>query len=504
MTQGWPPAIHTEVSKIEREHGDGDKVIKFAETFCRVTKDSIGGRAGDLIKLTPWQKALTREVFSRRADGKYRFRQSYVGMPRKNAKSTLIACYALYSLVMGVEGGEVYCVASTKQQASIVFGTIKRMVQLDPDLAREIEVYSDSLYMPSTNSTLRTVAADAPALEGLNPTFTVLDEVHAWPATGRELWDVFALASGARREPMMVGITTAGKRTDSTGNDSLAYKLYQYGAAIDSGEIDDKSFGCWWWQPHSKDIAADDQKAWAQANPGLGTLIDPEEMSDSFKRTPETEFLTKRANLWVDASTAWMPAGKWDECALTTRTESADDRWVLGLDGSYSNDSTAVVAVSVEQIPHVKLVGLWERNDDPHWRVDMLEVERVIFDFAKNNQVTEIAVDPYRWARTMAVLQEQGLPVLEYPQSPVRLIPATQRLYEGVINHQLTQSGDPHLAKHISNAAVKVDSRGSRIIKSAYTRKIDAAIATVLAYDRACWHQEQPVAPKRRAYGFSY
>ena len=500
MTGGWPPAIHTEVTKFQRDNGDGDRVIKFMESFCRITKDTIGGKAGDLITLLPWQKSLTREVFARRSpDLKYKHRQAYIGLPRKNGKSALISGYALYSLLFGPTGGEVIVAASTKDQAKIVFGNVKRMITLDPDLSRELTLFSEAIHHPASDSVLRVVAADAPALEGLNPSFVVLDEIHTYP--NRELYDVLALASGARVEPMMVGITTAGKRTDTSGHDSLAYKLYLYGDRVAKGELEDPSYFCAWWEPKKRDVGSDNNAAWKQANPGLGVLIDPQEMGDSHRKTPEAEFRTKRMNQWVDQSTAWLPEGAWD-AVESVRTANEDARWVLGTDGSFSNDSTAVIAASVEEVPVVRLVGLWERDNDPSWRVDILDVENAIKEFCRTNDVAEVAFDPYRWQRSMATLQEEGIPVVEYPQSPNRMVPATQRFFEAVVNKNLSHPNDPHLARHLANAAVKVDSRGSRIVKSRYTRKIDAAVAAIIAYDRAAWWNEQPKPKSRRAYGF--
>lgn len=501
MTQGWPPQICTGVTKLERDMGEGHRVIKFIEMFCRITKDSIGGVAGEHIALRPWQRSLTREVFARRSDGKYKHRQCYIGMPRKQGKSALISGWGLFSLVMGPTGGEVYCVASTKDQAKIVFGNIKRMVQLDPDLSREIDIYAEALHCRSNDSVLKVVAADAPALEGMNPTFTMMDEVHVYP--DRAIWDVFALASGARVEPMMVGITTAGKRTDASGDLSLAYNLYEYGEKISKGELDDETFYCAWWQPKQKDVASDNKVAWKQANPGLGTLIDPEEMESSYKKTQEAEFRTKRMNMWVDQSTAWLPEDAWEKCEDKSHTASEAPEYVLALDGSYSNDSTAVVAVSIGVKPHVVLLGLWERDDDRSWRVPISDVEKTVLDFCKANTVKEVSCDPYRWQRTMAYWLEEGLPVVEYPQSPNRMVPATQRIYEAVVNQTVSQSGDPHLTRHMRNAAVKVDSRGSRIVKSQFTRKIDAAVATVMAFDRASWWTQQPKPKSRKAYGFA-
>ncbi len=414
MTKGWPPATVTPVTKFQRDSGDGDRVIRFIETFCRITKDSIGGQAGELIHLLPWQKQITRDIFARRADLKYRHRQCYIGIARKQGKSALISGYALYSLLFGPQGGEVIIAASTKEQAKIVFGNVKRMVQLDPDLSREITTYAEAMHLPSLDSVIRVVAADAPSLEGLNPSFVILDEVHTYP--NRELYDVLALASGARVEPMMVGITTAGKRTDSSGDDSLAYRLYQYGKKVAAGEIEDKRFYCAWWEPKASDVKSDNKTAWRQANPGLGDLIDPEEMESAHAKTPEAEFRTKRLNQWVDQDTAWLPEGTWE--ALESRTASQEPpRYVLGLDGSYSNDSTAVIAVTVEKTPRISVVGIWERDDDRSWRVPIADVENTVAEFCKVHDVVEIACDPYRWQRTMAHWVEEGMPVLEYPQA---------------------------------------------------------------------------------------
>jgi phage terminase large subunit-like protein len=159
------------------------------------------------------------------------------------------------------------------------------------------------------------------------------------------------------------------------------------------------------------------------------------------------------------------------------------------LDGSFSNDSTALVVASIDEHPHVDVAGVWERpvGADEHWRVDILAVEDHIRECHRVWQVREIVFDPFRWARSMQVLSDEGLPVVEFPQSPARMVPATQRFYEAVVNKQVTQSGDPRLARHVGNCAVKVDARGARLTKDTKNspRKIDLAVAAVMAHDRA-------------------
>jgi hypothetical protein len=167
---------------------------------------------------------------------------------------------------------------------------------------------------------------------------------------------------------------------------------------------------------------------------------------------------------------------------------------VLALDGSFSNDSTALVVASVGDEPHVDVAGVWERptKADEQWRVDILAVEDAVREACRRWQVAEIVVDPFRWARTMQVLADEGLPVVEFPQSPARMVPATQRFYESVINHKITHSGDVSLSRHVGNCVVKVDARGSRVSKETRgsPRKIDLAVAAVMAVDRAASQQD--------------
>lgn len=374
--------------------GDGDHAVEFIEALCRVTKDSVGGMTGELLRMRPWQRQLARHILARRPDGRYRHRQALVGIARKNGKSGLGAGLALYGLLTGPEGGEVYSCAADKEQARIVFGTARRMVELEPELAEACKLYRDAIEVPATGSVYRVLSAEAYTKEGLNPHLVYFDEVHAQP--NRELWDVMALASGARPEPLMVGITTAGVKTDSTGQDSICYQLYQYGQRICRGEVDDPTFFMAWWEP--ADPAADhrDPATWREANPGFGDLVATEDFASAVLRTPEAEFRTKRCNQWVSTAQVWLPAGAWDACADPGREIPDHARVVLGFDGSKTGDCTGLVAVSVEERPHIQTVNLWERPpDDEQWRVPRAEVKDAIRAACRRWDVVEIAWDEF-------------------------------------------------------------------------------------------------------------
>ncbi|MGZ4576893.1 MAG: terminase TerL endonuclease subunit, partial [Mycobacterium sp.] len=115
-----------------------------------------------------------------------------------------------------------------------------------------------------------------------------------------------------------------------------------------------------------------------------------------------------------------------------------------------------------------------------------VDVEAELREICRRFYVREIVADPFRWQRSLQILGEENLPVVEFPQSPARMTPATQRFFEAVMNRQLTHSGDARLARHIDAAVLKVDARGQRITKESKhsARRIDLAIAAVMAFDR--------------------
>ena len=263
--------------------GDGEDVADFIEVMCRITKDSIAGRSGDLITLRPWQRRVLGMTFARREDGRRRHRQALIGLPRKNGKSALgLGRWRCTAWCWARRAGEdLPSCASDKEQARIVFGAARRMVELDPELSGAVRVYRDTLEHPSSGSIYRVLSSEAFTKEGLSPTLVVYDELHAAP--DRELYDVMSLATGARRDPLMLIITTAGVKSDRSGGDSVCYQLFQYGRRVATGEQADPSFFmAWWGAPDDSDYQ--DPAVWQAANPGYGELIDPEDFASAVLR----------------------------------------------------------------------------------------------------------------------------------------------------------------------------------------------------------------------------
>jgi phage terminase large subunit-like protein len=484
--KSWPPRWLTTLTKKELADSRGEHAINFINALCTQTKDTVAGRTGQRIVLRDWQEELLRHIFAVRTDGKLKHRTALVGMPRKNGKSSIGSGIGLWSLFMGVDGGEIYSCAADKDQAKIVFNDAKKMIEAEPDLLDHCKIYRDAIEVPTTNSVYRALSSEAFTKEGLSPTLVIYDELHAAP--NRELFDVMTLGMGARTEPLLLAITTAGVKTDSTGQDSVAYSLYQYGQKVVRKEVKDKSFFMAWWEaPTEADFRSRD--TWKLSNPAFGDINSIEDFESAVKRTPEAEFRTKRTNAWVSSQQAWLPSGYWEKLGSSKEVDS-DKEIILGFDGSFSGDASVIVGVTIEEKPHIFLVKAWEKQptDSEDWRVDSLEVENTIIEFCKNNKVREIACDPFRWQRTMSVLDDLGLPIVEWPStSASRMVPACAKFYDAVVSENLSHDADGLITRHISNAVIKTDRLGPRIVKEhkGSLRKIDGAVAAIIAFDRA-------------------
>jgi len=502
----WPPLFLTPVDPAAIAQGDGDVAAVFAEAFGSIGKDGIAGRAGQALQLRAWQKSLLEHLYARDEAGGYVARTALIGMPRKNGKSALSsAAIALYSLIAeGVNGAEIIVAAAEKEQARIVFGEARRMVEAS-ELSESVTLYRDSIYVPGTKSVMRVVSAEAYSKEGLNPSRCIVDEIHAH--RDRSLFDVLSLAMGNRGSlAQLVAITTAGLRTDVSGQESVAYQLYQYGKKVAAGEIVDSSFFMAWWEaPPEMDYK--DRETWAVANPGFDDLVAESDFASAVLRTPEHEFRTKRLNQWVNVKNAWLPAGAWDELADESVRLEPGDEYYLGFDGSWKNDSTALVAVIMPRFDgdvfRVFRAGSWEKDftvNDDSWVIDKQAVANFVLEFVRENPgCRELVCDASYWQDEMMQWLDGGVNVVEFPQTLAYQVPATARLFEGILSKKIRHDGDPAMTRHVDNCILKMDSKGGSRLTKDYRNprlKIDLTVALMQAYYRASAKLEPEVIPQ--------
>jgi phage terminase large subunit-like protein len=442
----------------------GARCIAFCERYITVPK---GTGAKHRLRLREWQRSIVRGVLEPHV------RQALVAIPAGNGKSTLAAAIGLYGLLAdGVEGAQVLVVASDERQARIIFRTAKRMVELDKDLSARVQVFADHLLEPRTDSIFMALPADAGSLQGWDPSMALVDELHV---VTDDTFEAMAARAGKRDRSLLLAISTPPK----AGDDGVMRRLVDHGR-----EGFDPSF-------YFTEFAApagcpvDDEDAWAVANPALDDFLHRDALRATLPpKMRENAFRRYRLGQWVGVDAAWLPDGAWAACTDATATIPDGAEVTLAFDGSFNGDTTVLVVATVAERPHVDLVELWSGDGG---QVPIVDVEEAIRQACRRWRVLEIAADPFRWARSLQLLDGEGLPVLEYPQSPGRMTPATARFYEAVVNGALTHSGDTRLARHVGNAVLREDARGARLAKERKDspRRIDAAVAAVMAHDRA-------------------
>jgi phage terminase large subunit-like protein len=405
-------------------------------------------------------------------------RQGLVSIPAGNGKSTLAAAMGLYGLLAdGVEGAQVLVVASDERQARIIFNTARRMVELDPDLEARVHIYADRLHEPRTDSTFMALPADPGSLQGWDPSMALVDELHV---VTDDTFEAMAARAGKRDRSLLLAISTPPK----TGqDDSVMRRLVDHGREGGNPSFYFREFGA------RPGCAVDDEAEWAVANPALDDFLHRDALRATLPpKMREASFRRYRLGQWVAHDDAWLPDGAWAACTDAARSIPDQADVVLAFDGSFSRDCSVLVAATIEPNPHVELVELWEAPEGRRdWRVPVVAVEEAIRAACSRWRVLEVAADPYRWQRSLEVLDGDGIPVHEFFQTAARMGPATARFYQLVVDQALTHDGDSRLARHVANAILRDDSRGARLSKETKDspRRIDAAVSAVMAVHRA-------------------
>jgi phage terminase large subunit-like protein len=243
--------------------------------------------------------------------------------------------------------------------------------------------------------------------------------------------------------------------------------MHTYGMKVNSGEIkDDEMLFVWWGCPPERYNLATDagvRAAIRDASPAADLFLNVGNVAAKYHQIDELEFHRYDLSTWTVAMDSWLPAGAWDGCADTGKSIPDGARICLGFDGSFSRNSTALIAVTCEEVPHVDVVACWERPSSAWqgWKVPTMEVEETIREACSRFDVAELAVDMYGWRHVFEVLEDDGLPVVDFPQLRAHMVGATERAYDMIRNQQLTHSGDPRLTRHVANARAKNNASGS-------------------------------------------
>lgn len=271
------------------------------------------------FQLRPWQERIIRTLFSTRADGLRIYRTCLLMLPRKNGKTELAAAIAIYCLLFDEPpeiGGEVYLAAADKEQASKVYQAMVAMITYDPELDAQVEILRSQLRIVhrASGSFCRVISAEAYSAHSFNASVVIYDELHVAPT--RDLWDVLATSQGARAQPLMIAISTAG-----FDRHSILWELYAHAQKVlATPSLDPTFLPVLFEAPIGADWTS--EKIWKQANPALGDFRSLEEMRTMAARAqqiPAQEMTFRRLylNQWTESADRWVSLAAWDACACT-------------------------------------------------------------------------------------------------------------------------------------------------------------------------------------------
>lgn len=494
-----------------------NRAIDFVETFCHHCE----GR-DDLIKLELWQKATISLMFGIvDADGLRIYREVFMVMGRKNGKSLFASALIAYMTYLdGEYGAKIYCLAPKLEQAAIVYENFYKMTQREPELSALVKKRRSDVYLEETNSTVRPLAFNAKKSDGFNPHMTICDEIASWPAEqGRKQYEVMKSALGARKQPMILSISTAGYVNDGPYDELMTRSTaYLLGNSEERRLlpilyiIDDVSR----W---------DDLNELRKSNPNMGVSVSEDFFVEEIaiarnSMSKRAEFMTKYCNIKQSSVSAWIPYDVVD--AVTQEEYSLEDfrssYCVGGIDLSQTTDLTACCVVIEKAgklytfarffMPENKIDELQEREGVPY----RLYVSQGLIQPSGENFVDYN--DCFEWFR-MLVEQYEILPLkVGYDRYSAQYLVQQMQQYgfhmddvfqgenltpviheaDGLLRDKTLQLGGNNLLKaHFLNVAMKQneETRKIRPVKIESRCHIDGFVAVIDALTvRQKWYDQ--------------
>ncbi len=491
--------------------------------FFSILQHSKGKWAGQCIDLEPWQMFILWCVFGwKRKDGTRRFKVAYNEVARKNGKSTFAAGIGLYGLVAdGEEGAEVYSAATKMDQAKIIHQEAIRMVRRSVSLKKRCGVHVNNIHIDSTSSKFEPLGADAKTLDGLNPHMATIDELHAHPDSA--VWDVIRSAIGARTQPLMFAITTAGFNTQC-----FCKQQRDYAANVLNGTVDDDSiFAIIYTLDEGDDWK--DENVWIKANPNIDVSVSRDDMREMCKEAVESaekrnNFLTKKLNIWTTQHISYFNIEKWNACPTHGKVlrDFANRKCIIGLDlsskldisasvayfpnadGSYETlefyycpEENARIRAKKDRVPYLTWADKGFLKLTPGSKIDTNYIVSDIVKMFHTCDVEMMGFDPWGFAAFQDMLENEGVstknlievrPIIQHLSEP------TKELAADILEGKVIHSGNPVTTWMIGNTVVYVDPNDNvRPVKNKSTEKIDGVLALLTA--KAIQMQQKPAGP---------
>jgi phage terminase large subunit-like protein len=499
-------------SPIPDPTGRAARMLRFADLLRHPRSTDPDRR----LQLTPWQRRIIEKIYGPSDEHGARLaRTVFVLLPRGNRKTTLGSVLALAHTIgpEAITAGQVISAASERSQARIAFDESAEMIRLDPVLLRSSRIRDTKSRIEHgrTRSVYSAISADGDAQHGKTPALVLADELHVW--RGFDLWN--ALRTGLSKTPgsLCVIITTAGEKPEGP-----CWELYAYARKVASGEVIDPSFLPVLWEADPS-AQWDDEDEWHRVNPGLAygfpDLASLRDEARQARQLPRMRIAFEQLHLnrWGDGSAAgWVDMAVWDEGGgpIDLAALEGRDCW-LGCDLSKSYDLTAICAAFpqpeggyiVLSFPFLPADTLRKRAEtsDADWRrwaadghlavlpgsvIDEQAIEAKIRELCDLFAVREIAFDPKFAGRLMARLTDDGLPVVEHPQSSLHFTEGITEFQRAIIGREFHHGGHPVLRWCVGNVwPVTTDTGLVRFSKNRSADAIDCAVAAAMAIGRA-------------------
>jgi phage terminase large subunit-like protein len=490
-----------------------------ANTFCRAIEmmPHVKGRdwVGQKISLEPWQCFLVVNVFGwvHKETGLRRFRTVYIEVPRKNAKSTLTSTVGICMLALdGEPGAEIYSAATTRDQAKIVFEDAQNMVRRMPTFRAKYgaQVNARNINILKTASKFEALSAEGSTLDGLNIHFAGVDELHAHKT--RNVFDVLETATGARAQPLLWLITTAG-----SNQAGICYEQRSYLTKILEDVTDDDTyFGIIYTIDDTDEWT--DPEIWKKANPNYGVSVYPDDIARLCKKatqmpSAQNNFLTKRLNVWVNADEAWMEMRAWAKCAdpnLSIERFKGKKCWVA-VDLASKIDIAAMVQLFVEDehyyvfchfyLPEEALENPtnsqysgWVRSgrliETPGVMTDFSYIEDDLKQLKNEFEIIEVPYDPFQATQFSTRMAAEGFPMVEVGATVKNFSEPMKELEAIVLDGRFHFDGDPVLSWMVSNVVCHRDKKDNIYPnKERPENKIDGVVAILMALNREIRHR---------------
>ena len=491
-----------------------------------------GPFAGQPFNLRDWQEhQIIRPLFEiDPATGLRRRRLCLLMLPRKNGKTELIAALAIDGLLFDNEiGAEVYSAAADKDQAALCFNVAAQMIRNDPDLYAACEIIDSQkrIVHKKSGSFYRAISAEAYSKHGFNASRILFDELHAQP--NRQLWDVLISSMGARAQPLLVAISTAGY-----DRNSILWELYAHAQNVIADPALDPSFLPIIWEA-PKDADWTDEAVWRACNPAAGDFRSLDELRIACRRAreipaQENAFRRLYLNQWTEQADRWIPLHLWDACyAPIDRASLVGRRCYVGLDLSTTTDLTAAVAVFPDEdgaafdvVPHffvpeerIQARSVRDRVPYDEWVrrgfitatpgpvVDYEYIREFLHGWRETYDLRMVAYDPWNATDLMSRLEKQdGFVCVKMRQGKATLSAPSKALEKSILEKNLRHDNNPVLRWNIGNAAIEIDAAGNiQLSKARSPERIDGAYALVMGLD-AMQRDAPPPPPKYQMYVF--